>query len=84
LLQFGQVSCPSATSCVSTGWYIGLTGQEFALADLWNGRAWTAQTIPSPSQVALTGLSCPSSGACQTVGSWGPTSGSDLLVMSGR
>jgi hypothetical protein len=84
LLQFGQVSCPSATSCVSTGWYIGLTGQEFALADLWNGATWTAQTIPSPSQVALTGLSCPSRGACQTVGSWGPTSGSDLLVMSGR
>ena len=47
------------------------SGKGYALAEVWDGTAWTLQTLPkSPgSTPVLYGVACDSSGACTAVGS---------------
>jgi hypothetical protein len=72
-VQTNDVSCTSETSCSATGYYTNSSGSQFALAETWNGTAWSVQTIPDPAKGAgeyLTGLSCTGSGSCMTVGNF--------------
>ena len=65
------VSCPSATTCIATGYY----GERYALAEKWNGTSWKSQSIPNPSgssDTLLYALSCVSANACTTVGYYSP------------
>jgi hypothetical protein len=66
------VSCTSATSCASAGYYYGNNpGAEFTLADHWNGSEWLIETTPNPSPTRslLTGVACYST-ACIAVGNY--------------
>jgi hypothetical protein len=57
---------------------LGASGLKVLLAETWNGASWRRQGIPSPpvsdiggsASPALTGVSCPSSGFCEAVGTY--------------
>ncbi len=66
------VSCAAAGSCtaVGVGYDYGF-GSPAALAEVWNGTAWTAQTVPrstGDTSSGLNGVSCISDTACATAG----------------
>jgi hypothetical protein len=68
-----SVSCASATDCLAVGrWYSASSGG--ALAELWNGKAWTAIKAPAAvpahttSIPTLTSVSCPAVRRCVAVG----------------
>jgi hypothetical protein len=68
------VSCPAATACTAVGGYRVpspggyLTAQ--ALAERWDGTAWSIQPTPSLADLPshLQGVSCPTVSACVAVG----------------
>jgi hypothetical protein len=66
------VACSSATACIAVGGSFESSSHVTApLAEIWNGTAWSIQTIPSPpeSQTSiLTAVSCSSATACTAVG----------------
>jgi hypothetical protein len=65
------VSCKSASACVAVGLYLNGTDSGFGLAETWNGRAWTASTLPSPKgslSIQLFGVSCVTAKSCVAVG----------------
>jgi hypothetical protein len=67
------VSCVSAVRCVAVGSsYDKGSGKEFALAETWNGRAWTPAQLPAPggADASLSGVSCTSGAGCVAVGSY--------------
>jgi hypothetical protein len=41
------VSCRTASSCLAVGDFTG-TGNEFTLAEAWNGTSWTVIRTPRP------------------------------------
>jgi hypothetical protein len=66
------LSCPSATACTAVGNYDN-TSEGLTLTERWNGRSWAIQSTPNPRHAAsprLSGVSCPSTNACTTVGSY--------------
>ena len=66
------VSCASSTFCVAVGAYsIELPNQAYrqALAELWDGTAWSAMSVQNPTtNTQLNGISCPSASFCIAVG----------------
>ena len=65
------VSCVSAARCVAVGsFYDKDRAKEFALADAWNGKAWTPAQLPAPggADASLSGVSCKSAASCVAVG----------------
>lgn len=71
------VSCASASSCTAVGVYTfgtpPLPGAPLpgrTLAQVWNGKSWTLRSTPNPSptQDALTSVSCAVSHTCTSVG----------------
>ena len=68
--QLSGVSCPSATECIAVGSEHsgGTFGTTTALAESWDGTAWTIQPTPNGG-VSLSGVSCTSAIACTAVGS---------------
>ena len=77
------VSCSSATACTAVGDYENSSFFLVPLAERWNGSTWKTQSIPSPTasatELALYGVSCPSSTACTAVGSYVNSSGTDKI-----
>jgi hypothetical protein len=76
--QLVGVSCVSTASCVAVGFYFGNTSGG-ALAESWNGTAWSKMKVPSPSgsvDDALVGVSCTSGKRCTAVGFDATVSGS--------
>lgn len=71
------VACPSSSRCTAVGQANG-AGTPEAMAESWNGAAWSLQPIPSPvgsAETQLNGVSCTSSVSCIAVGYTGPTMG---------
>ncbi|HMD91292.1 MAG TPA: hypothetical protein VKG80_01495 [Trebonia sp.] len=68
----GRISCVSATHCVAVGFFDKGAGNQFALADTWNGSSWTPSQPPAPggSATSLSGVSCKSATACVAVGAY--------------
>jgi hypothetical protein len=70
--QLWGVACPSAKSCIAVGQITSSSDFQAALAEHWNGRAWTTQTAPNPAGAAsgslLFGISCSSATSCTAVG----------------
>jgi hypothetical protein len=67
---FKGVSCPSATSCIGTGYYNDAGGNTLSLVVRWNG-VWTLQSSPNPlGTAALWEVSCISPSVCTSVGAW--------------
>jgi hypothetical protein len=64
------VSCASSKNCVAVGSYGNADGDIVALAELWNGKTWTASkpSAPAGTTAALQGVSCVSPAACVAVG----------------
>jgi hypothetical protein len=70
--SFGAVSCRSSGECTAVGNYTPLgTNHTLTLAEhTTNGKEWAIQTTPNPTTSSyFTGVSCPSSIACEAVGS---------------
>jgi hypothetical protein len=72
-MTLGGVSCVASVSCIATGDHMQFTGDDFTLADTWNGTSWTMQTTPSPTGTSFTlaklvGVSCTATSACSSVG----------------
>jgi len=71
------VSCIAASACIATGYYsTGAT--DVALAETWNGAAWTAQPAATPSgaiSTELYGVSCTSASACTAAGNYETSAG---------
>jgi hypothetical protein len=68
----GRISCARATHCVAVGFYDKGSGNQFALADTWNGSTWTPAQPPAPGgqNTALNGVSCKSVTRCVAVGTF--------------
>lgn len=65
------VSCPSSGACTAVGWYENSSGTEMALAERWNGTAWSIQSTPNTTgDIEADEVSCPSSSACTAVRSY--------------
>jgi hypothetical protein len=66
------VSCVSSTLCIAVGSYATVsTSAEKPFAELWNGKEWSVQSTPDPSEAQtaeLLGVACSSSTACTAVG----------------
>jgi hypothetical protein len=77
------VSCTSAKACTAVGSYQPGEGASAALAERWNGKAWAAQTVPSPSgasESGLSGISCASTKACTADGWYLDAEGAKLAL----
>jgi hypothetical protein len=81
------VSCPTATDCVAVGKDTNSSGRGYALAEQWNGTAWTLQSVPNPpsakkySAASLSGVSCPTATDCMAVGTASNKSGAQLALI---
>jgi hypothetical protein len=77
----GGVSCTSSTGCEAVGTAV-TSGVAATLAEVWNGTAWTAQTIPSPAGASssMSDVSCTSATACMAVGFSSPSSTSTVTL----
>ncbi|HEX9034008.1 MAG TPA: hypothetical protein VF834_19375 [Streptosporangiaceae bacterium] len=67
-----KVSCPREISCMAVGTYITASGQEFALAEHWNGARWRlrpALSVAGAAGSVLSGVSCLVT-SCIAVGSY--------------
>jgi hypothetical protein len=66
------VSCSSATTCITVGFYEHQPITDITLAAAWNGSNWTIDHTPDPDSLYsgsyLSGVSCTSSAACTAVG----------------
>jgi hypothetical protein len=77
------VSCPSAANCVAVGSQQTSAGVSTALAEHWNGSAWSLQTAVNPSgdtAVSINDVSCPSATYCIAVGVNQPTVQSSTAI----
>jgi hypothetical protein len=72
IISLNSISCSSETACTAVGSYLAEGGGYKPLVDRWNGKEWSIQTAPNPTegsaQRAMLGVSCPSSTSCTTVG----------------
>jgi hypothetical protein len=70
--EFSGVSCSTSTSCITVGSYlpVGLSEMTLvALAERWNGTAWSITPPPTgASRSELRAVSCPSTTTCFAVG----------------
>jgi hypothetical protein len=75
-------SCSSANACTGVGDYIDPAGTSVAVADRWDGVAWTSQATPSvPGGGVLYDASCVSATSCVAVGwSYGGASGAKQVL----
>ena len=77
------ISCTSASACVTTGSSTTSTSSTLALAEVWNGTAWTVQTTPGPTGATasqLYGVSCTSTSACISVGTYNNSAGASVAL----
>lgn len=83
------VACTSSTACVAVGGShkeghgFGGESTSSALAEVWNGASWSAQSVPSPTGakgIVLSGVSCASSSACTAVGNYNNISGTQVTL----
>ena len=68
------ISCPGPDNCTAVGEYDVRSGQmvtQHALAESWNGTAWTMLAPPSDLAPELTAVSCPTATECVVAGEAG-------------
>jgi hypothetical protein len=70
--ELNAASCVSPSACIAVGITSNSRGTPLALAQRWNGHAWSTQPTPSPADGGnLIGVSCPSRSSCLAVGGHG-------------
>ena len=67
-VSLNAVSCPSATFCIAVGVNQPTVQNSTAVAESWNGSAWTLLSPASPAGAWLSGVSCTSTSNCEAVG----------------
>jgi hypothetical protein len=87
--ELNGVACPSATSCQAVGSYLDGSTVQHALAQTWNGTAWSLKTVPDPTgggtDPNLDDVACyvaPSSG-CAAVGNYTGAGGNTEPLAAG-
>ncbi len=73
--ELNAVSCTSARDCTAVGGYTASKKSEtgLALAEVWNGSVWTAETAPSPAgatDAEFSAVSCSSGRICTAAGDY--------------
>jgi hypothetical protein len=71
--SLAAVSCTSASNCIAVGAGDNTPAGLLPLAERWDGTSWSVQQMPRPAgavRTELTGVSCPSAGACLAVGDY--------------
>jgi len=71
--QFLGVSCTSQFSCTAAGVYGDLESLNYPLAEHWNGKVWTTQSVPHPKgqhDSSLTAVGCSTASACTAAGEY--------------
>jgi hypothetical protein len=66
-----SVSCSGPASCVAVGWFTGAARAKTAMAESWNGTAWSMQSTAEVAGAALAGVSCAAANDCTAVGAIG-------------
>ena len=69
--ELGPTSCVSATFCEAVGVGPNNAGFYVPIAEVWNGKSWLPQPVPTPSGSgfqSLNGVSCVSATFCEAVG----------------
>jgi hypothetical protein len=71
------VTCPGASECVAVGddFVATIGGYDYALGDIWNGKAWAPTQLTESAGTALGAVSCLSPKSCLAVGSDNSPSG---------
>jgi hypothetical protein len=80
------VSCTTRSACVGVGDFVNGSGAKLALAERWDGTAWSVLPTPIPTGAtdsALTGVSCTTAGACAAVGYYTNASGVNMTLVEG-
>jgi hypothetical protein len=70
--RFLGVSCPTGSSCLAAGWFIGTDGTKRPLAERWDSRGWHILAPVRPAGTlssTLDLISCVSPDRCQAIGS---------------
>ena len=70
--RFLDVSCPTNSSCLAAGWFIGTDGTKRPLAERWDSRGWHILAPARPAATlssTLDLISCVSPDRCQAIGS---------------
>ncbi len=70
--RFLDVSCPTSSSCLAAGWFIGTDGTKRPLAERWDSRGWHILAPARPAATmssTLDLISCVSPDRCQAIGS---------------
>ena len=75
-----SVSCDSARNCAAVGFYVDGSGNIVPMTAMPSGATWSATEVTAlpaaaASEIELTAISCPSSGACEAVGNYANGSG---------
>ncbi|MFZ2112782.1 MAG: hypothetical protein WAU77_03510 [Solirubrobacteraceae bacterium] len=79
--SLASVSCPAAESCYAVGHYLNKAGVETALAEHWNGTAWSIEETPEAyAKSALTGIWCDETTSCNAVGHAINASGTEITL----
>jgi hypothetical protein len=76
------VSCAKPHFCEAVGTYTK-DFTETILADVWEGRSWKTQSVPTPpgtTSVGLNAVSCTSAKSCEAVGFYIDNSGESILA----
>ncbi len=78
------VSCSSASACTVVGYYFDTSGNEFTLAERWNGTHWAVQSTPSPGVYGpqFFSVSCPTPSDCTAVGGYQATVGGPEVTLA--
>jgi hypothetical protein len=76
------VSCVAPATCLAVGDYSTDSGVQKALAERWNGTAWSRLVIPSPvgGITALTAVSCATVASCTAAGDYVTTAGAQKTL----
>jgi hypothetical protein len=68
-----QVACAQVRHCLAVGSYVTDSGQQFALAEFWNGKTWRivpTAAVSAPGGDELSGIACPAVTFCLAVGGY--------------
>ncbi len=77
-----RVSCASRSACIAVGYFVS-AGATIALAERWDGSAWTILSVPTPAGARwsrLSGISCTSVSTCTAVGYYSTSSAGGTLA----
>lgn len=78
------VACTATASCIAVGSYKKTSsGNPMALAERWNGTAWSILSTPNPSGnrgVTLNSVGCSSASACTAAGDWFNSSDTEVTL----